>query len=58
MLDDYSDIMTVREAMEALGVSRSTMYLLIENRKIPAFRLGQKLWRVRKDDLLKYLDEQ
>ena len=56
MLDDYPDIMTVREAMEALGVSRSTMYLLIENRKIPAFRLGIKLWRIRKDDLLKYLD--
>lgn len=55
MLDDYPDIMTVREA---LGVSRSTMYLLIENRKIPAFRLGQKLWHIRKDDLLKYLDTQ
>ncbi len=56
MLDYYPDIMTVREAMDALGVSRSTMYLLIENHKIPAFRLGQKLWRVRKDDLLKYLE--
>lgn len=56
MLDDYPDIITVREAMEVLGVSRSTMYLLIQSQKVPAFRLGQKLWRIRKDDLLRYLE--
>lgn len=55
MLDEYPDIMTIREAMDALGVSKSTIYELIRSQKIPAFRLGTKLWRIRKDDLLKYL---
>lgn len=55
MLDEFPDIMTVREAMQALGVSKSTIYLLIQNRQIPAFRLGGKLWRIRKDSLLDYL---
>lgn len=55
MLDDFPDIMTVREAMQALGVSKSTIYGLIRNDQIPAFRLGDKLWRIRKDSLLGYL---
>ena len=56
MLSEYPDIMTVREAMDALGVSKSTIYGLIQNHKIPAFRLGEKLWRIRKDSLLNYLN--
>ena len=55
MLSQYPDIMTIREAMEALGVSKSTIYGLIQNNQLPAFRLGEKLWRIRKDCLLDYL---
>ena len=55
MLNEYPDIMTVHEAMDALGISKSTIYLLIHNHKIPAFRLGGKLWRIRKYSLLEYL---
>lgn len=55
MLEEYSDIMTIREAREALGISKSTIYELIQKDQLPAFRLGRKLWRIRKDDLLGYL---
>lgn len=55
MLEEYPDFMTIREAREALGISKSTIYELIQDGKVPAFRLGQKLWRIRKDNLLEYL---
>lgn len=55
LLSGYPDIMTVREAMDALCVSKSTIYQLIRDQKVPAFRLGPKLWRIRKDCLILYL---
>lgn len=58
MLDEYPDIMTIREAREALGISKSTIYELIRENRIPAFRLGRKLLRIRKDCLLEYLKTQ
>lgn len=58
MLEYYPDMMSAHDAMEALGVSKSTIYELIREQKIPAFRLGPKLWRIRKDSLLDYLKTQ
>lgn len=58
MLENYPDIMTVREAMEALGISKNTIYELIHSNTIHAFRLGFKVWRIKKIDLIKYLNSQ
>lgn len=58
MLEYYPDFLSVRDAMEVLGVSKSTIYELIREQKVPAFRLGPKLWRIRKDSLLEYLKTQ
>ncbi|MEA5039026.1 MAG: helix-turn-helix domain-containing protein [Clostridiaceae bacterium] len=58
MLEDYPDIMTVHEVMEALGLSKNTLYALIHSKIIPAFRIGPKMWRVKKVDLIEYLNAQ
>ncbi|HCT64746.1 MAG TPA: DNA-binding protein [Lachnospiraceae bacterium] len=55
MLEDYPDILTPKEVMEILGISKNTLYQLINNREIPATRLGRKLWRIQKQALLDFL---
>lgn len=57
MLEDYPDILTPKEVMEILGVSKNTLYQLINNGEIPATRLGRKLWRIQKQALLHFLEK-
>lgn len=56
MLEEYPDIMTPREIMYALGLSKNIVYNLIQSGEIPAVRVGNKIWRIRKDKLLEYLN--
>ena len=55
MVEEYPDILTVKEVMEVLGISRNTAYYLIQSGEMPAFKIGKKLWRIRKKDLADYL---
>ena len=56
-LDD-SEIISVREACKFLSVHRNTLYKLIREGEIPAFRLirGGR-WRFRKQDLDEWLHD-
>lgn len=56
MLENYPDVLTINETIEILGVSRNMLYDLIHNGTISAFRLGKKIWRINKADLLLYLN--
>ncbi len=58
MLSEYPDVLTIREAMEILGVSKNTIYELVRNDTIHAFRLGAKIWRINKSGLIDYLNNQ
>jgi excisionase family DNA binding protein len=44
-------------AATLLDVSLDRMHKLAQQKRFPAFKVG-KLWRVRKDDLLTYIDKQ
>ncbi|MCI1930731.1 MAG: helix-turn-helix domain-containing protein [Clostridia bacterium] len=55
MLDEYPDILTSKEVMEILGISKNTLYELIKNGEIPVVRLGKKLRRINKKSLLKFI---
>lgn len=55
MLFDYPDIMTSEDVMEILSISRNTLYHLIHSQRLPAFRLGKRSWRFRREDLEYYL---
>jgi excisionase family DNA binding protein len=53
-LDD--DILTVKEVSELLRVNRSTVYKLIRQGRIPAFRIGTD-WRFRMETLSRWMAE-
>jgi len=55
MLEIYPDVLNVNETIEILGISRNMLYDLIHSGILPAFRLGKKIWRINKPDLILYL---
>ena len=52
MKNNYSDkeILTVSQVAEYLQLSEMTTYKLVQEGRIPAFKIGRH-WRVRKNDL-------
>ena len=56
MFEDYSDILTVEEACEALRVGYNTLYQLLKSGKLRGYRNG-KVWRIPKSSLAKYISE-
>jgi len=55
MLSEYPDILTPKDVMDILAISKNTFYTMIRHNEIPAFRLGPRCWRIRKADLIWYL---
>lgn len=49
--------MTIKEVAEYLQLEEHTVYKMARKGEIPAFKLG-KNWRVRKDLLDKWIEEQ
>lgn len=56
MLEQYEDVLTVRELQEILNIGRNSAYALMQSGDIPSFRVGKK-WRVPKDAVLHYLGQ-
>lgn len=54
MFKDYSDFMSAREAMEALGIGKNLMYRLLNDGEIKAARVGGKVWRISRKSLSEY----
>lgn len=57
MMEDYPDVLTPHEVMEILGIGKNLLYQLMQEGTIPAFRLGKKMWRVLKKDLIEYVEK-
>ncbi len=57
MLEEYSDILTVEEACEALRVGYNAMYELLNSGKVKAYRNG-RCWRIPKLAVRDYILEQ
>ena len=55
ILEEYPSILTPKECMEALGVGRTTFYKLVSSGELPAKRVGSKMWRIAKSDLITYI---
>lgn len=53
VLDQYPDVLTVRQVMEILQLGRDVVYGLLKKGEIPSSRAG-KCIRVRKQDLIDY----
>lgn len=54
MFKGYADLMTAREAMEALGIGKNLMYRLLNDGEIKAVRVGGKVWRISRKSLSDY----
>ena len=49
-----STLMTIEEVAKYLKVSTRTLYRLVQQRRIPAIKVGRQ-WRFRKDEVYNYL---
>ena len=51
------EVLTVKEVCELLQLHQSTVYKLIKEGKIPAFRIGSD-WRFQKNQIVHWIAEQ
>jgi excisionase family DNA binding protein len=49
---------TVEQVAEKLGVSDRTIRNMIKDKRLKAFRVGQRQWRIDQADLDAYVEEQ
>lgn len=54
---EKTELLTVKEVAEYLRMGLLTTYKLINEGKLPAFKVGRQ-WRVKKDDLQHYIETQ
>lgn len=50
------EIMTISQVAKYLQISEMTTYKLVNEGKIPAFKIGRH-WRVKKEDLGEYIEK-
>jgi excisionase family DNA binding protein len=53
---DENEIMTVSEVAEYFKISEVTTYKLVQEGKIPAFKIGRH-WRVKRSDLGEFIEK-
>ncbi len=51
------DILTIREVADYLKITERTLYRLVQDGKLPAFKVGNS-WRFRREDLERWISEQ
>lgn len=49
------EIMTIAQVAEYFQISEMTTYKLVQEGKIPAFKIGRH-WRVKKEDLTEFIE--
>lgn len=54
--DYYPDILTPKEAQEILGIGEALLYRLLNSGKLPGKKLGKKVWRISKKQLIAYMN--
>ncbi|SFG53036.1 DNA binding domain-containing protein, excisionase family [Halobacillus alkaliphilus] len=53
-MDNEQEIMTVSQVADYLQISEVTTYKLVQEGRIPGFKIGRH-WRVRKEDLREHI---
>jgi excisionase family DNA binding protein len=51
------EVLTVKEVSELLKIHESTVYKMVREGRIPAFRIGSE-WRFLKDQIVHWMAEQ
>lgn len=55
-IDDYPEMMKVKEVQEYLRIGENATYDFLNHPKCPTFRVGNSI-RIRKEKLLQFMDE-
>lgn len=56
-MTDENEIMTITQVAKYLQISEVTTYRLVQEGKIPAFKVGRS-WRVKREDLNEFIEMQ
>ena len=56
MFEDYPDVLSSRDVMQMLNLSKEVLYKLIKANRLPAYRIGNKNWSFNKKDIVAQLD--
>lgn len=51
------ELITIEEVMKILKIGKNTAYRLLEDKKIEAFRIGNK-WKIPRSSVYKYIQAQ
>ena len=57
MLDEYRDIISIQELCEILIIGKNSAYKLLNEKKISAFRIGNR-WKIPKASVISYLSSE
>lgn len=52
--DIYSDLISVNEMCNMLGIGKNTAYTILNNKKIKAFRIG-RIWKIPRQSVIDYI---
>ena len=55
-LNQYPDILTIKDCQDILQVSRGTILRLLHEDELPAFRVGNR-WGVRRESMLAFIEK-
>lgn len=56
-VSDDNEIMTITQVAKYLQISEITTYRLVQEGRIPAFKVGRG-WRVKREDLKEFIEKQ
>lgn len=56
MLEQYEELLSISELQEILCIGRNSAYSLLNQGKIPAFRIGRN-WKIPKEALIQYIQQ-
>jgi excisionase family DNA binding protein len=57
--DNLQRVISLTEACNYIGVKKATMYSMVYEKKIPAFKMdGSRVWKFDRVDLDKWIQEQ
>ncbi|MBQ8133873.1 MAG: helix-turn-helix domain-containing protein [Clostridia bacterium] len=54
-MNDHIELLTLKEACDILRVSRPTLVRLIRSGKIKGFKVGTRVWKIARSEVLDYI---
>lgn len=57
MFNEYEDIMTISDVMEALHIGKNRVYTLLASGELNGFKMGRP-WKIPKESVIDYVRSQ